>query len=80
MVGLFIHDETTDAWPLPQRTPIWQGDRQVGTLSAVVWSHRFQKKIGLGQVLSTVIESGEPVEVEGLDGRSTATTTGLPFI
>ncbi len=80
MVGLFIHDDTTEAWPLPQRAPIWQGDCQVGTLSAVVWSHRLQKKIGLGQVLSTVIESGEPVEAEGPDGRSNATTTGLPFI
>ena len=79
MVGLFIDDESTDAWPLPERTPIWQGDRQVGTLSAVVRSPRFQQKIGMGQVLTSVIEAGDPVEVYSPHGVSIATITSLPF-
>jgi len=79
-VGLNIEESFDDVWPLTERSPVWVGDTQVGTLSAVVYSHRLQRTIGLAQIDRRVVEDGAPVEVEGPHGRSKATTQALPFL
>ncbi len=87
-VGLFIGPETAennnngvaDAWPLPERTPITHQGSQVGTLSAVVHSHRLGRTIGLGQVMRDVVEADLPVEVQAPNGTAQATIAQLPFI
>lgn len=79
-VGLTIESDIADSWPLPERTPVRQNGEVVGTMSAVVFSHRLQETIGLAQVNRTVVEAGEPVEVEGPGGRNVAAIAELPFI
>ncbi len=86
-VGLLIGPETAStedgvagAWPLPERTPITHNGNQVGTLSAVVHSHRLNRTIGLGQVARDVVEADLPVEVGGPNGTAPATIRQLPFI
>ena len=79
-VGLNIEESFDDVWPLTERSPVWVGDTQVGTLSAVVYSHRLQRTIGLAQIDRRVVEDGAPVDVEGPHGRSKATTQALPFL
>jgi len=49
-------------------------------MSAVVFSHRLQKTIGLAQISRTVVEAGAPVEVHGPGGSNVAAITALPFI
>lgn len=87
-VGLFIGPEPdpaaeagiADAWPLPERTPVTVGDTQVGTLSAVVHSHRLNRTIGLAQINRDVVEAGVEVSVQAPGGTAPATITELPFL
>ncbi len=79
-VGLNIDSDVANAWPLPGRTPITLDGQQVGTLAAVVYSHRLERTIGLGQVKRTVVEADATVEVQGPNGTQTATIQQLPFI
>ena len=80
LVGLFIDADMADDWMLPQRTPITRHDDIVGTLSAVVWSPRLERTIGLGQIDRGIVEAGAPVEVMGPGRTHKATITSLPFI
>ena len=57
-----------------------QNDVQVGTMSAIVFSHRLQRTIGLAQINRSVVEAGDPVEVHGPGGSNAATITALPFL
>ena len=79
-VGLNVDAELTEAWPLPQRTPITAGGEQVGTLAAIVHSPRLGRAIGLGQVNRDIVEAGTEVEVQTPTGPAKATTQALPFL
>lgn len=80
LVGLHVDAGAPDVWPLVTRSPVRQGEEQVGTMSAIVWSRRLGSTIGLAQVRTEVIDAGEPVEVESPRGVHTATIAELPFI
>jgi glycine cleavage system aminomethyltransferase T len=79
-VGVEVGAELTEAWPLPERTPIMVGAEQVGTLSAIVHSHRLDRTIGLAQIKRTVVEANATVLVQTPSGPAAATITTLPFI
>jgi glycine cleavage system aminomethyltransferase T len=79
-VGLHVDSGLNAAWPLPARTPVSVDGLQVGTLSAIVHSHRLGQTIGLAQIDRDVVESGTTVEVETPDGLTSATITKLPFL
>jgi len=79
-VGLNIDASLDEPWPLPQRTPITHDQTQVGTLAAVVHSHRLNRTIGLGQVDRILFEQGATVEVQTPTGTAPATMQELPFI
>ena len=79
-VGLNIDSTITEAWPLPERTPIMANGEQVGTLAAIVHSHRLGRTIGLGQVRRDVVDAGTSVEVQTPTGPAKATTQALPFL
>ncbi|NNC81808.1 MAG: glycine cleavage system protein T [Acidimicrobiales bacterium] len=80
LCGLIVEDETVDAWPLPARTPVRHNGEEVGTMSAIVHSHRMDKTIALAQVRRDLVEQGEVVQVEGPAGQASATITSLPFL
>ncbi len=80
LVGLTVGADVADAWPLPHRTPVTADGRAVGTMSAIVFSHRLRRTIALAQIERGVVEAGVPVEIEAPGGRVGATITTLPFI
>jgi glycine cleavage system aminomethyltransferase T len=79
-VGVSIDTPLTEAWPLPERTPVTLDGEQVGTLSAIIHSHRLDRTIGLAQISRTVVEAGDAVEVQTPDGSIRATVQKLPFL
>lgn len=79
-VGLIVDTDAADAWPLPKRTPVLLDGEEVGTLGAIVYSHRMGKTIGLAQIKREVVEAESKVEITGPNGISTATITELPFL
>jgi aminomethyltransferase len=80
LVGVEIDADLSHAWPQPARTPIMIDEEQVGTLSAIVHSHRLDRTIGIAQIKRTVVEANETVEVQAPGGPTSATITKLPFI
>ena len=80
LVGLTVDADVADAWPLPQRTPVTADTRPVGTMSAIVFSHRLRRTIALAQIERGIVEAGVPVEIEAPGGRVGATITNLPFV
>ncbi len=79
-VGVIVDTDAADAWPLPERTPILLDGEQVGTLAAIVFSHRMEKTIGLAQIKREVVEAGKTVDVTGPSGTSPAEIVELPFL
>ncbi len=79
-VGVNVAGDLTEAWPLPVRTPIMQDGQQVGTLAAIVHSHRLGRTIGLAQISRAVVEAGTMVDVQTPEGPRPATTQQLPFL
>ncbi len=79
-VGLVVDTDAADVWPLAARTPVTVDGEEVGTMSAIIFSPRLQRTIGLAQIKREVVESGTAVEVEGPHGHSSATITELPFL
>jgi aminomethyltransferase len=79
-VGLNIEAEGIDDWPIHRRTPVTLDGKEVGTMSAIVFSHRLRRTIGLGQIDRSVVESGATVRVETPTGTAPATTSQLPFL
>ncbi len=79
LVGLEVGADIGDEWLLPVRTPVLLGETQVGTASAIVWSPRLERTIGIAQVDRSVVEAGESVMVSGQRGMHTASITSLPF-
>lgn len=78
--GLVLERDSPSAWPLAERTPVFVDGRQVGTMSAIVHSHRLGRTIGLAQIETAVVESGAPVEVASPTGMQRAIIHPLPFI
>ena len=79
--GLIVDSDLSNAWPLPERTPVMKDGEQVGTLSAIVYSHRLGKTIGLAQIKRELVEAGgQVVEIQGPKGTNTATITDIPFL
>lgn len=78
--GLMLEGEAPSAWPLAERTPVFADNRQVGTMSAIVHSHRLGRTIGLAQIETSLVESGASVQVVSPTGRRQAVTHPLPFI
>ena len=62
------------------RLPSGLDGQEVGTISAVVFSHRLQRTVGIGQIKRSVVESGAVVDVQTPHGLTTASITSLPFI
>jgi glycine cleavage system aminomethyltransferase T len=79
-VGVNIDSAITEPWPLPERTPVTLDGDQVGTLSAIIHSHRLNRTIGLAQISRSVVEAGNVVEVQTPNGTTSATIQNLPFI
>ncbi len=79
-VGLIVETDDVDVWPLAERTPITLDGEQVGTLGAIVYSHRMGKTIGLAQIKREVVDAGVTVEVTRPGGTSPAEITTLPFL
>ena len=79
-VGLHVDSAIDEAWPLPERTPISVDGEQVGTLAAIVHSHRLDRTIGLGQIQREIVEADKTVEVQTPTGVATATIQTLPFL
>ncbi len=69
-----------ESWPLLQRTPIWVDTHVVGSLSAIAYSPRLERTIGIAQIERRIVELGVPVRVETPIGTTSATVTDLPFI
>jgi glycine cleavage system aminomethyltransferase T len=80
LVGVEIAADLTEAWPLPERTPVTQYGETVGTLSAIVHSHRLGRTIGIAQIKSTVVHTRRTVDVQTPTGTTTAQIVDLPFI
>lgn len=86
LVGLFIESSVPGAvagvnsWPLPQRSSVWVDADVVGSLSAVVYSPRMGRTIGIAQIERRIVELGVPVRVETPIGTAPATITELPFV
>ena len=79
-VGLLLDGEAPSAWPLTERTPVTANGKPVGTMSAVVFSPRLGRTIGLGQIDRLTVESGAKLEVHSPNGVQGAVTAKLPFI
>lgn len=80
MVGLMLDGDAAEAWPLPERVPVMAGERQVGTMSAVVHSPRLDRTIGIAQIETATVDAQAPLEVVAPTGRFTAQIRSLPFL
>ncbi len=78
--GLMLHTEAPSEWPLVERQPVFCDGEQVGTMSAVVHSHRLDRTIALAQIQREIVESSTPVEIETPDGPVKADIHELPFV
>jgi aminomethyltransferase len=76
--GLMIEGDASTVWPLEERVPLTAGGAPAGTMSAVVFSPRLSRTIGLGQVDRSMME--ESLQVLAPTGTYQATTHPLPFI
>jgi len=80
MVGLRLDGQGPSDWPLIERAPVLLDGRQVGTMSAVVFSPALQCTIGIAQVQREVVQAGHRVQVVTPIGLQGAVTQSLPFI
>ncbi|MDW3177718.1 MAG: glycine cleavage T C-terminal barrel domain-containing protein [Acidimicrobiia bacterium] len=80
MVGVEVDTELTEAWPLPERTPVTLDGDTVGTLSAIVHSPRLARTIGIAQIKRVVVEARQTVQVQTPNGLTSAEIVDLPFI
>ncbi len=72
--------DANQAWPIAERSWVWLDDQAVGTLSAMVYSPRLQKTIGLAQIASPVCDQPQSVSVQGPQGFVSAHIVELPFL
>ena len=80
LTGLLFEANAPSEWPLPERIPVMRAGADVGTISAVVHSHRLDRTIGLAQLERSIVESGGVVELTGPHAVHRATPHPLPFI
>ncbi|NIS29414.1 MAG: glycine cleavage system protein T, partial [Actinobacteria bacterium] len=80
LTGLMMEGEAPSEWPLVQRVPVTAAGEVVGTMSAVVHSHRLARTIAIAQVRRDIVEAGGAVEVASPDGARRARIHPLPFI
>jgi aminomethyltransferase len=80
LVGVNVEGELTEAWPLPERTSIMLDGEAVGTLSAIIHSHRLDRTIGIAQISREVVEAGATVQVQTPAGLTPASIQKLPFL
>jgi len=78
--GLILEGSATSEWPLPERAPIYFEGEQVGTMSAVVHSHRLGQTIALAQIKRSIVVERMPVEIISPTGMQSAEIHPLPFI
>ena len=79
-VGLVMDGNAPSAWPLVERVPVSAGGKWVGTLSAVIYSPRLGRTIGLAQIDRHAVEAGARLEVHAPNGVQGAVLSALPFI
>ena len=78
-VGLVLDGDAPSAWPLIERVPVSANGQLVGTMSAVVFSARLGRTIGLAQIDRQTVESGVRLEVHSPNGSQGAVVAQLPF-
>ncbi len=79
-VGIKVESDLAEPWPLPERTPVMCRGEVVGTLGAIVYSHRLGCTIGLAQIKRLVVEAREAVDIQMPAGTTTAQIVDLPFL
>lgn len=79
-VGLILDGNAPSAWPLIERVPVMASGKVVGTLSAVVYSPRLGRTIGLAQIDRQTVDSGTPLLVQAPNGVQGAVLSPLPFV
>ncbi len=80
LTGLMMEGEAPSEWPLVERVPVTAGGEVVGTMSAVVHSHRLDRTIAIAQVRREIVEAGGTVDVASPNGTHRARIHSLPFI
>jgi len=80
LVGLVLDGTAPSAWPLVERVPVSANGRVVGTLSAVVYSPRLGRTIGMAQIERHTVEAGGRLEVHAPNGVQGAELSALPFV
>lgn len=79
LVGLLLDGQAPSAWPLTQRMAVLADGEPVGTMSAVVYSPRLQRTIGLAQIQRRTVEAGTRLQVHTPLGVQGAQVQPLPF-
>ena len=80
LVGLILDGNAPSAWPLVERVPVSVDDDMVGTMSAVIFSPRMGRTIGLAQIKREVVEAKQRVMVHAPNGLQGAILSPLPFL
>lgn len=78
--GLVLEGEAPSNWPLEKRVPVTHSGEHVGTMSAIVHSHRLGHTIALAQIRRDLVEAGATVEVVSPNGKLRADIHPLPFL
>jgi aminomethyltransferase len=79
-VGLILDGNAPSAWPLTERIPVTADGVVVGTMSAVIYSPRLGRTIGLAQIERQTVETGSRLEVHAPNGVQGAALSALPFV
>jgi glycine cleavage system aminomethyltransferase T len=79
-VGLVLDGSAPSDWPLGERVLVTAGGRDVGTMSAVVFSPRLGRTIGLAQVERQTVEANARLEVHTPKGVQGAVLAPIPFV
>jgi len=78
-VGLILDGNAPSAWPLIERVAVSDNGKMVGTMSAVIYSPRLGRTIGLAQIDRQTVNAGRRLEVHAPNGVQGAVLSALPF-
>jgi aminomethyltransferase len=78
-VGLVLDGNAPSDWPLGERVLVTAGGCDVGTMSAVVYSPRLGRTIGLAQIERQTVEANARLEVHTPKGVQGAVLAPIPF-
>jgi aminomethyltransferase len=78
-VGLILDGTAPSAWPLIERVAVSDNGKIVGTMSAVIYSPRLGRTIGLAQIDRQTVDAGRRLEVHAPNGVQGAVQSALPF-